>query len=156
MVRLGSTGRDHRVMHDSMIDIHIARVVCQNTGRAMTLDGTLDVPHDWSIEDLPGAVSDQGGATANPSNSWVPPGTTPLASAPPLIGPFDVKNSPGQAATGYTIGGEGWYRKHFRLDPAAIGLRCVGEASSLCPLSKTQSEDASPTPSGQGRTGGPF
>lgn len=47
--------------------------------------------------------------------STVPQGTTPPASAPPRIGPFDVQDSPGQAATGYTVGGEGWYRKHFRL-----------------------------------------
>src|ERR1035438_2849791 len=27
----------------------------------------LDVPHDWRIEDLPNAASDDGGATADPS-----------------------------------------------------------------------------------------
>ena len=27
----------------------------------------LDVPHDWRIEDLPYAASDDGGATADPS-----------------------------------------------------------------------------------------
>src|SRR6202162_4928948 len=76
---------------------------------------SLDVPHNWSIEDLPNAPTGQGGATADPSSFAVPKGTTPPASAPPLIGPFDVKDSPGQGATGYTLGGEGWYRKHFRL-----------------------------------------
>lgn len=76
---------------------------------------SLDVPHDWSMEDLPNALTGRGGATADPSSFAVPKGTTPPASAPPLIGPFDVKDSPGQAATGYTVGGEGWCRKHFRL-----------------------------------------
>lgn len=51
---------------------------------------TLDLPHDWSIEDLP---SEPGSGR---------------------IGPFDPK-SVGGTATGYTDGGEGWYRRHFRL-----------------------------------------
>ena len=51
---------------------------------------TLDLPHDWSIEDLP-----------NQSDS--------------VIGPFSVK-SIGATATGYTVGGIGWYRKHFTLN----------------------------------------
>jgi len=57
---------------------------------------TLDLPHDWSIEDLPGGTNAE------------------------QIGPFS-KNSPGQFATGHTIGGIGWYRKHFTLDPADAG-----------------------------------
>ena len=50
---------------------------------------TVQLPHDWSIEDLP----DQ-------SDS--------------VIGPFSTK-SVGTTATGYTVGGTGWYRKHFTL-----------------------------------------
>jgi beta-galactosidase len=46
----------------------------------------VDIPHDWSIEDL---------NTAS--------------------GPFD-KNSEGQFDVGYTVGGKAWYRKTFRLD----------------------------------------
>ena len=49
----------------------------------------LDLPHDWSIEDLP-----------NQSDS--------------VIGPFSIQ-SVGATATGYTVGGIGWYRKHFIL-----------------------------------------
>jgi beta-galactosidase len=49
---------------------------------------TIELPHDWSIEDLP-----------NQSDS--------------VIGPF-YKKSIGITATGYTVGGTGWYRKHFR------------------------------------------
>jgi beta-galactosidase len=48
----------------------------------------VDLPHDWSIEDLPNQV----------------PGS--------VIGPFD-KGSPGSIFTGFTIGGTGWYRKKF-------------------------------------------
>jgi beta-galactosidase len=50
---------------------------------------TVQLPHDWSIEDLP-----------NQSDS--------------VIGPFSIK-SVGTTATGYTVGGTGWYRKHFAL-----------------------------------------
>lgn len=76
----------------------------------------LDLPHDWSIEDLPGGSTD-GGATSDPS-LLVPqqPPTEPVP--PPLIGPFDPANSPGGGSTAYTIGGIGWYRKRFHLDVA--------------------------------------
>jgi beta-galactosidase len=49
----------------------------------------VELPHDWSIEDLP-----------NQSDS--------------VIGPFS-KKSLGTTATAYTVGGTAWYRKHFRL-----------------------------------------
>ena len=49
---------------------------------------TIDLPHDWSIEDLPNQIPD----------------TT--------VGPFD-RNSIGKAATGFTVGGTGWYRRKF-------------------------------------------
>jgi beta-galactosidase len=51
----------------------------------------LDVPHDWSIEDLP-------------ENEY-----------PEQIGPF-TPDSPGGTSTGFVIGGIGWYRKPFVLD----------------------------------------
>lgn len=54
---------------------------------------TLNLPHDWSIEDIP----DQ-------SDS--------------VIGPFSAK-SVGATATGYTVGGVSWYRKHFTLNNRA-------------------------------------
>ncbi len=50
----------------------------------------VDLPHDWSIERLPGQAPDQ------------------------VVGPFS-KESPGATATGYTVGGIGWYRKTFTL-----------------------------------------
>jgi beta-galactosidase len=51
----------------------------------------LDLPHDWSIEDLPNQKKDS------------------------VIGPFDRK-SVGQGATGFTVGGTGWYRKAFSTE----------------------------------------
>ncbi len=56
----------------------------------------LDLPHDWTIEDLPADGSAQ------------------------TVGPFDRK-AEGGTATGYTVGGEGWYRKRFALPPAGTG-----------------------------------
>ncbi len=52
---------------------------------------TLDVPHDWSIEDLPNSPTDS------------------------TIGPF-YKKAVGKNATAFTVGGTAWYRKHFVLD----------------------------------------
>ena len=57
---------------------------------------SLDLPHDWSIEDLPGADTEN------------------------QIGPFTIE-SPGTTSSGYVIGGTGWYRKHFNLDPSDEG-----------------------------------
>ncbi|UVO53084.1 glycoside hydrolase family 2 TIM barrel-domain containing protein [Sphingomonas sp. SUN039] len=48
---------------------------------------SVDLPHDWSIEDAPGGTA----------------------------GPFD-KKSKGGTATGFTVGGVGWYRRRFRTD----------------------------------------
>ena len=53
----------------------------------------IDLPHDWSIEDLPDQKEGE------------------------VVGPFD-KNSIGLFYTSYTIGGTGWYRKSFILDNA--------------------------------------
>jgi len=56
---------------------------------------TVDLPHDWSIEDLPGTRS-----------------------------PFD-RNAVGQVSTGFTTGGTGWYRKTFVVPEAGRGKRIV-------------------------------
>lgn len=50
----------------------------------------VDLPHDWSIENLPNQEANK------------------------VVGPFS-KESIGTTATGYTIGGTGWYRKTFTL-----------------------------------------
>jgi beta-galactosidase len=51
----------------------------------------LDLPHDWSIENLPNQEAGK------------------------VVGPFS-KESIGTTATGYTVGGTAWYRKTFTLD----------------------------------------
>lgn len=55
---------------------------------------TLDLPHDWSIEDLP------------------------LNSGKNQIGPF-AENSIGGTATGFVVGGTAWYRKSFIINNIA-------------------------------------
>jgi beta-galactosidase len=55
----------------------------------------VDLPHDWSIEDLPGTAS-----------------------------PFD-RDAIGQVSTGFTTGGTGWYRKTFSMPAAEQGKRVV-------------------------------
>ena len=74
----------------------------------------LDLPHDWSIEDLPGG-SDDGAATAQPSHLFYFEDAALAERAPARIGPFDSKLSGGGRATGRFVGGEGWYRKHFTM-----------------------------------------
>ena len=68
----------------------------------------VDLPHDWSVEDIPGG------------------------QAPDQIGPFD-KNAVGTTATGFTVGGEGWYRKHFRVDayPADARIEVLFDGAYL-------------------------
>ncbi|MCK7460977.1 MAG: beta galactosidase jelly roll domain-containing protein [Sphingobacterium sp.] len=56
----------------------------------------LSVPHDWSIEDLPGQNGDD------------------------IIGPFS-KNAVDKMSSGYLSGGIGWYRKSFSLKPEDKG-----------------------------------
>ncbi len=62
----------------------------------------LDLPHDWSIEDL----------AAHPESD----GRSALwddCACPTEIGPFSKIRSQGGAATGWVEGGIGWYRKSF-------------------------------------------
>ncbi len=97
----------------------------------------LDLPHDWRIEDLPDG-SDDGGATANPSLYSFHTMPSPDGVAPPVIGPFDLNADPradmdieipgfgrilmpGGRGQGYTVGNVGWYRKHFKVPPMALG-----------------------------------
>jgi beta-galactosidase len=63
----------------------------------------LDLPHDFSVEDLPPRAADANGEGA----VW---GTTVL---PTRIGPFDTELSQGGRDTGWFVGGTGWYRKRF-------------------------------------------
>ncbi|MCX6254760.1 MAG: DUF4982 domain-containing protein [Bacteroidia bacterium] len=54
---------------------------------------TLDLPHDWSIEDLPNQKEGN------------------------VAGPFS-KTTIGGLSTGFTVGGTAWYRKSFIIDKA--------------------------------------
>lgn len=76
---------------------------------------SLDLPHDWSIEDLPHATSTDGAATADPS-LLVPEIPPEIPGLPDVIGPFDPARSENNGSVGYTVGGIGWYRKEFRHD----------------------------------------
>lgn len=58
----------------------------------------LDLPHDWSIEDLP------------------------TVDGKKQIGPFS-EDSPGKGSTGNVVGGIGWYRKTFTLDKSSEGKK---------------------------------
>ncbi len=62
---------------------------------------TVDLPHDWSIADLPGE------------------------DGPDQIGPFSKESPGGRRSTGHVIGGTGWYRKHFTLDKEDEGKIAV-------------------------------
>ncbi|MBP6580173.1 MAG: DUF4982 domain-containing protein, partial [Sphingorhabdus sp.] len=102
----------------------------------------LSLPHDWSIEDRPGAPKE--------AEDWVPPvvlwnpGPHPkdaepvspevpivMASVHPSVpggpprkvGPFDVDKTGFGWGMGWTVGGTGWYRKHFALTELTVGER---------------------------------
>ncbi|MCW5928853.1 MAG: DUF4982 domain-containing protein [Chitinophagaceae bacterium] len=95
----------------------------------------VDLPHDWRIEDLPGPLSTDGRATADPSlYRYLSPEVDP--TVPRRIGPFDVDADPavdldavvqpfgrivvpGGRGQAYTVSGVGWYRKRFRSPAAA-------------------------------------
>ncbi|HJQ26939.1 MAG TPA: glycoside hydrolase family 2 TIM barrel-domain containing protein [Blastocatellia bacterium] len=71
----------------------------------------LDLPHDWSIEDLPARPESTGEATLWGNNT------------PTRIGPFDAEASEGKTSTGFVVGGTGWYRKRFTLAPPTARRR---------------------------------
>jgi beta-galactosidase len=72
----------------------------------------LDLPHDWSIEDLPAHLESDG-----QSAIWDDCG------CPTEIGPFSRVHSEGEAATGWIVGGVGWYRKSFATPERPKGGR---------------------------------
>ena len=72
---------------------------------------TISVPHDWSIEDV----------VAQPQ--FMPGTIWATEDKPVRSGPFDMYASAGQTATGWTVGGEGWYRKSFEMPQIPVGGR---------------------------------
>jgi beta-galactosidase len=86
---------------------------------------TIDLPHDWSIEDLPTTAADAASTPQAPANTPAPDSARGRGRGSvsfPVVGPFSPA-SPGGRATGYTLGGTGWYRKHFALDNQSRGKR---------------------------------
>jgi beta-galactosidase len=73
----------------------------------------VDLPHDWSVEELPPRPGEGNGEGA----IW---GTAVL---PTRIGPFDTELSQGGRDTGWFVGGTGWYRKRF----SAAGVPAWGQ-----------------------------
>jgi beta-galactosidase len=63
----------------------------------------LDLPHDYSVEDLPARPADANGEGA----VW---GTSTI---PIRVGPFDTELSEGGRSMGWLVGGTGWYRRRF-------------------------------------------
>jgi beta-galactosidase len=62
----------------------------------------IDLPHDWSVEDLPEVPRETGQGSV-----WSG------IDVPLRVGPFDMYHSEGKRDTGWCVGGTGWYRKHF-------------------------------------------
>ncbi len=87
---------------------------------------TVDLPHDWSLEDLPQAAANPPSPVTSPTNSATGRGRGRGRANFPVVGPFSPE-SPGGTATGYTLGGTGWYRKHFTLDNLTLGKRVAIE-----------------------------
>lgn len=88
---------------------------------------TLELPHDWSVEDLvPGRTVNSVVRDADTAPLW-----QEVKAEPPSIGPFSgvavyrfaSTGSAGGASTAYTAGGNGWYRKRFRLPAMPGGAR---------------------------------
>jgi len=70
----------------------------------------LDLPHDWSVENLPPTPQSNGQGTV-----WGG------IDVPLQVGPFDMYRSEGKRATGWCVGGTGWYRKRFTADEVRAG-----------------------------------
>jgi beta-galactosidase len=84
---------------------------------------TLDLPHDWSLEDLSPMATLGASAVPVATNAPATGGGRGRARPNfPVVGPFSPE-SPGGTATGWTLGGTGWYRKHFVLDHQTSGKR---------------------------------
>lgn len=80
---------------------------------------SLDLPHDWSIEDLP---QNSPALNAVIREADTAPLWQKVNDTPRLIGPFDAElggNRKHGGAVGFTVGGVGWYRKRFSLPPVA-------------------------------------
>ena len=74
----------------------------------------IDLPHDWSIEDLPTQT-----VTSGVDAIWQD------CNCSETVGPFSRMKSEGEAATGWVVGGVGWYRKSFATPNVPQGGRAI-------------------------------
>ena len=74
----------------------------------------VDLPHDWSIEDLPAQS-----ATSGVDAIWQD------CNCPETAGPFSRMKSEGEGSTGWVVGGIGWYRKSFPTPSLPQGGRAI-------------------------------
>ena len=81
---------------------------------------SLDLPHDWSIEDLPRSSPKLNTRIRDVDTA---PIWQKVKNTPRLIGPFDAELNARGGPTGFTVGGVGWYRKRFTLPPLAPDAR---------------------------------
>ena len=81
---------------------------------------SLDLPHDWSIEDLPRSSPKLNTRIRDVDTA---PIWQKVKNTPRLIGPFDAELNARGGPTGFTVGGVGWYRKRFTLPLLAPDAR---------------------------------
>jgi beta-galactosidase len=74
----------------------------------------VDLPHDWSIEDLPTYSATNGSGAI-----WQD------CNCPETVGPFSRMKSEGEGATGWVVGGIGWYRRNFPMPRLPQGGRAI-------------------------------
>ena len=74
----------------------------------------LDLPHDYSNEDVQKAFPDH-----KPKSGEI------------FEGPTSTELSGGQQKTGYAVGGEAWYRKHFNVPEDLKGKQFIIEFSAI-------------------------
>ena len=72
---------------------------------------TLDLPHDWSIEDLPAHPDEDNGLGTVWGENVIPT----------RVGPFDSELSQSGRSSGWVVGGTGWYRKRFLASAVPAG-----------------------------------
>jgi beta-galactosidase len=94
----GSTDRD-RIFNEGWKFIRDSLSGAEQPGYDDSKWLALDLPHDWSMMDLPGEDTED------------------------QIGPFS--KSSGHPSTGFVLGGTAWYRKHFKLERADAGKTVI-------------------------------
>ena len=92
-IRTASFDNDWRFLKDSTIDASQSEFNDSKWRK-------VDLPHDWSIEDLPNQIPDS------------------------IIGPFS-KAAVSKQAGGFMLGGTAWYRKHFTPGKSSVNKKII-------------------------------